>query len=397
MSKVRRWVSRVVFLATAVLLAGCATGEAVPEPTSTPEETQEPTQEPTAQEPETPSAQLPTVPGYGPGEVPAIPLIDMPPAETLSAKQQEFEDSLNEDLDEVGGLSVKVAYCNDDGSINYDSSAMFLYGEAEAEEEPQSGNLKNENGDEFTYAEEYSHFASGDGEVTITVNDDGSGSYARGEERWSLFGGGGGSYESPDVRQAVLEDGSGNYETSDYRIWNGGDGQASYTSPDLEITNLGDGTALVNGEELTGVDPAEPVPLLGDFPPLQAFTAHGDYCGVLLTMEAAILFDPDEFEVHASAEKALDSVAGALAEVDIPTVAVHGHTDDIGGKDHNQELSEQRAKAVATYLTEEGVSQKITETGFGQEHPIAPNEISGTKNPAGMEANRRVEVFLPNE
>ena len=69
---------------------------------------------------------------------------------------------------------------------------------------------------------------------------------------------------------------------------------------------------------------------------------------------------------------------------------VSGHTDSVGSKDSNQELSEKRASAVMNFLVSKGVSSRnLTANGFGEDIPIATN-----LNKAGRAKNRRVEVKL---
>lgn len=79
-------------------------------------------------------------------------------------------------------------------------------------------------------------------------------------------------------------------------------------------------------------------------------------------------------------------------------IAIEGHTDAIGSEAFNQQLSEQRAQAVASALETDGVnSARITAQGFGERYPVAPNTTAaGADNPAGRAQNRRVEVVIQN-
>jgi outer membrane protein OmpA-like peptidoglycan-associated protein len=86
----------------------------------------------------------------------------------------------------------------------------------------------------------------------------------------------------------------------------------------------------------------------------------------------------------------MGSVAKVIDEYDKTAVEVSGHTDSTGGAALNQKLSEQRAKAVASFLQTQGVnSNRIFTQGFGPSQPIAGNETSN-----GRRANRRVEIRL---
>ncbi|MEG8128934.1 OmpA family protein, partial [Xanthomonas hortorum pv. gardneri] len=71
-------------------------------------------------------------------------------------------------------------------------------------------------------------------------------------------------------------------------------------------------------------------------------------------------------------------------------VEVVGHTDSVGSDAVNQRLSEERAGAVAQYLTAQGVQRERMETmGAGKRYPIADNNTD-----AGRAQNRRVEIRL---
>ncbi|NLJ39642.1 MAG: OmpA family protein [Candidatus Atribacteria bacterium] len=72
-------------------------------------------------------------------------------------------------------------------------------------------------------------------------------------------------------------------------------------------------------------------------------------------------------------------------------VVIDGHTDSVGSKEYNQELSVNRAKAVRDYfLTIENlINFQIEIHGYGESQPIAPNETE-----EGREKNRRVEIII---
>jgi len=71
-------------------------------------------------------------------------------------------------------------------------------------------------------------------------------------------------------------------------------------------------------------------------------------------------------------------------------IEVVGHTDDVDDDAYNQELSEQRARAVAKYLLKSGVDAgKIVAMGAGERMPVASNATE-----QGRADNRRVEVLV---
>jgi OOP family OmpA-OmpF porin len=71
-------------------------------------------------------------------------------------------------------------------------------------------------------------------------------------------------------------------------------------------------------------------------------------------------------------------------------IEICGHTDSVGGDDYNQSLSEKRAKAVAEYLTNNGIPAARTRfKGCGSAQPVADNTTV-----QGRQMNRRVEFVV---
>ena len=71
-------------------------------------------------------------------------------------------------------------------------------------------------------------------------------------------------------------------------------------------------------------------------------------------------------------------------------IVIRGYTDSVGSYKFNQRLSLERARIVAGYLVEKGVSpEKIDTIGMGETDPLVPNDT-----PEGRAANRRVEIEL---
>lgn len=111
---------------------------------------------------------------------------------------------------------------------------------------------------------------------------------------------------------------------------------------------------------------------------------------LLLRMPAGITFDFNSYAIRPEFRSTLDDVARILASYPQTYVDVLGHTDSVGTDDYNQRLSEQRAGAVASYLTANGISPaRIATRGYGETMPIASNETD-----AGRAQNRRVEIKI---
>ena len=69
---------------------------------------------------------------------------------------------------------------------------------------------------------------------------------------------------------------------------------------------------------------------------------------------------------------------------------ISGHTDNVGDKQFNVDLSAARAQAVKDYLVKQGVDATRLDTkGYGDAKPIAAN---GSE--AGRQKNRRVQFML---
>jgi OmpA-OmpF porin, OOP family len=74
-------------------------------------------------------------------------------------------------------------------------------------------------------------------------------------------------------------------------------------------------------------------------------------------------------------------------------VLIEGHTDNVGSEASNQELSQRRARAVQSALTQRGVAgDQITAMGKGENFPIASNDDA-----AGRQSNRRVELIFTED
>lgn len=101
-------------------------------------------------------------------------------------------------------------------------------------------------------------------------------------------------------------------------------------------------------------------------------------------------FDVDKHLIKSDYIKDLENVVTVMNKVPNMKLNIIGHTDSDAAEDHNQELSENRAKAVAKYLTDRGVDPKrLNISGMGETMPIYPNDT-----PEFKKWNRRVELFI---
>lgn len=103
-----------------------------------------------------------------------------------------------------------------------------------------------------------------------------------------------------------------------------------------------------------------------------------------------IEFDLGKASIRAASNGVLNEAAGVLEQYPALRVGVSGHTDNVGDRKKNLELSEQRAQAVKAYLVGKGVkAERIDTRGAGPDEPIADN-----KQAAGRQKNRRIEFKL---
>jgi outer membrane protein OmpA-like peptidoglycan-associated protein len=106
-----------------------------------------------------------------------------------------------------------------------------------------------------------------------------------------------------------------------------------------------------------------------------------------------INFDTGKATFSASARTDLDQLLRDLLVAGGTAVEVHGHTDNVGGVDANQKLSEERAFAVKTWLEQQSSSNfpsgRVRVFAHGSTNPIAQNTTA-----EGRAQNRRVDIIL---
>jgi outer membrane protein OmpA-like peptidoglycan-associated protein len=114
--------------------------------------------------------------------------------------------------------------------------------------------------------------------------------------------------------------------------------------------------------------------------------------GLIVSM-SDVLFDTGQYSLKPGAREKLAKVAGILLAYPGLDIAVGGYTDNVGGDEMNQKLSENRAGSVRDYLVQQGVATaSVSATGFGNTLPVASND-----NSAGRQQNRRVELLVSGE
>ena len=103
-----------------------------------------------------------------------------------------------------------------------------------------------------------------------------------------------------------------------------------------------------------------------------------------------IYFDFDKSSLRSESEIELDKITEILANEELFTVTIVGHTDAKGTNAYNDRLSLRRAKAAYSYLRKSGVdTDRMAMLGLSEDEPVADNETE-----EGRQYNRRVEFKL---
>jgi outer membrane protein OmpA-like peptidoglycan-associated protein len=114
--------------------------------------------------------------------------------------------------------------------------------------------------------------------------------------------------------------------------------------------------------------------------------------GLIVSM-SDVLFDTGKYSLKPGAREKLAKVAGILLAYPGLNIEVGGYTDNVGGDEMNQTLSENRAGSVREYLVQQGVAtNSVSAKGYGNTLPVASNG-----NSAGRQQNRRVELLVSGE
>lgn len=346
-----------------------------------------------------------TVPGLKAGEIPAVPVFSIP---TIGVFAQNSDKALIEStkqLSTVPGISVSPAKCDGNGVV---SGSTILSGSGAGVTSSDSGSVINSGAGAGVITE---------GPVSIVYGGEGSGTYTNSEtgENITISSDGSGTYKSKTLSINVSSDGSGTYDNSETGVKinisstgsgtyedtknnikynNNGDGGGTYTSATLNIINKGDGTALVNGQSVKA-EKLPPVAKVGKFPKVESLKPVKS-CGTVITLQDGVLFDFGKYDLRPEAKATLTKLATVLNQAKVPAAQINGHTDSIGDDAFNQDLSEKRASAVATQLKADGVTANLETHGYGKTQPVADNtNADGSDNPAGRQANRRVEIYIP--
>ncbi len=127
--------------------------------------------------------------------------------------------------------------------------------------------------------------------------------------------------------------------------------------------------------------------LLVAFSSLVAFAQEADEQEQIVK---SVFFGGGSWYIDAEQVQEIKDFLAEHPNIESYTIAIVSHTDNIGGKEYNQWLSERRSQSVAQQLIMMDIpADIITIESQGQNNPLYDND---TWN--GRLGNRRVDIFL---
>jgi flagellar motor protein MotB len=122
---------------------------------------------------------------------------------------------------------------------------------------------------------------------------------------------------------------------------------------------------------------------------------QGDRTKTVINIGNRVLFDSGSAVLREDAERSLSKVTGILDQYPDNHIRIEGHTDSDSIHTErfpsNWELSTARALAVLRFFERktELDPERLSATGYGEYHPVAPND-----SPENKKLNRRVEIVV---
>jgi outer membrane protein OmpA-like peptidoglycan-associated protein len=110
-----------------------------------------------------------------------------------------------------------------------------------------------------------------------------------------------------------------------------------------------------------------------------------------IKIKQQVLFETGKATILPASAGLLQEVADVIVHnPQVGRIEIQGHTDNVGDKQFNIDLSAARAQAVKDFLVKQGVDAVRLDTkGYGDGKPVAANASE-----AGRQKNRRVQFML---
>ncbi len=103
-----------------------------------------------------------------------------------------------------------------------------------------------------------------------------------------------------------------------------------------------------------------------------------------------LYFDADSTNLKRECIPVLDELYQFMSSNSDLSIEIGGHTNDVPPEEFCDRLSSARAKAVANYLTQKGISEeRVKFKGYGKRQPLFPNVNSDNRR-----RNQRVEIKI---
>lgn len=123
---------------------------------------------------------------------------------------------------------------------------------------------------------------------------------------------------------------------------------------------------------------------------LQPIPENGAPAGEKAIVLKNVFFESGSAQLRPESVTELEKLRHLLEDNPGLRIQINGHTDNVGTGADNQTLSEQRAKAVYSYLVEHGIDRgRLRYKGFGESRPVDTNETE-----EGRQQNRRTEFVV---
>jgi len=114
----------------------------------------------------------------------------------------------------------------------------------------------------------------------------------------------------------------------------------------------------------------------------------------IATQRRSIYFEPNSANMGLDSRAVVDEIGKFMRAYENTIVDIDGNTDSTGAREHNMQLSKERAEAVKRYLVEtyKFPAARMRTAGNGPDRPVETNAT-----PEGREKNRRTDIKVyPN-
>ena len=105
-----------------------------------------------------------------------------------------------------------------------------------------------------------------------------------------------------------------------------------------------------------------------------------------------IAFESNSAVLTPKGRAVVDKLIPALKRSPEAVIEIGGHTDSYGDPDYNLQLSRTRAESVRQYLTDHGVTNRLTAVGYGASRPLSQDRTR-----SASKKNRRIEFRVKEE